>query len=66
MRKDEAKKHAYAGIYAVLDGQAKIDLADWATEKYGDDAHKVIAAVDEITQHMFNRSHGNMQRARGY
>jgi hypothetical protein len=66
MRKAEAKKHAYRGIYLILEGQAKIDLSDWAADKFGDDADKVTAAVDEITQHIFHRSHGNMQRARGY
>ncbi len=67
MNKQQAKKRVHRMVWKILEGQAKFHILEAITQGPETDADqkRMIAALDQITQEQYNRSCGNIVRARG-
>ena len=68
MNKQQAKKRAHRMIWKVLEGQAKVDILDCIADgsETEADQKRLRDAFDQITQEQYDRSCGNIKRARSF
>ena len=65
MNKQDAKKIAYRQIWVSVEGELDRALCGVIDHMTDADRGRVVEAYDEICQSLYNRSCGNIQRARG-
>ncbi len=68
MNKQQAKKRVHNMVYNVLEGDAKTRILNHIARVPETEADKkrMRDALDLITQEQYDRSRGNIVRARGY
>jgi len=68
VNKQQAKKRVHRMVWKTLEAQAKVGILDCIADGPETDADqkRLRDALDEIIQEQYNRSCGNIQRARGY